>query len=175
MGDQTAEHMGRLTLNPLAHLDMFGSFILPLVSKLTTGVMFGYAKPVPYDPSKLSDRRYGPAKVAIAGPATNILLAVLAGLVLRLAGQMIDPAAQSLISYIVWINIILAFFNLMPIPPLDGHWLLMTFLPVRYYGFRQALYRYQWVFLMVFVFIVFPLFSPLLYSFFMLLTGMRLF
>lgn len=175
MGDETAERMGRLTLNPLPHLDLFGSVILPLVSKLTTGLMFGYAKPVPYDPSKLSDRRYGAAKVAIAGPAANILLATLAGLVLRAAGPALDPLVQSLISYIVWINIILAFFNLMPIPPLDGHWLLITFLPTVYHRFRHVLYRYQWVFLLAFIFIIFPLFAPVLLAFFTLLTGTRLF
>src|SRR5688572_2156862 len=86
MGDRTAERMGRLTLNPLSHLDLFGSFILPILTKLFAGIMFGYAKPVPYNPDNLNDRRWGGAKVAIAGPATNLALAALIGVVIRAFG-----------------------------------------------------------------------------------------
>ncbi len=82
LGDNTARRMGRLTLNPFKHLDLFGSLLLPLFLFYATGhrFVFGYAKPVPYDPRNLRDQRYGPAKVALAGPATNIALALLAGL-----------------------------------------------------------------------------------------------
>ena len=175
LGDDTAERLGRLTLNPIKHLDMFGSIILPFFSKILTGFMIGYAKPVPYNPENLRDRRFGPAKVAAAGPLTNLLLAVLVGLLIRFAGAYIGEQAILLLSYIVGINIILAFFNLMPIPPLDGHWLLMAFLPSRYYQLRSTLYRYQWVFLVLMIFFVFPLLAPLLGALSQLLTGMRLF
>ena len=175
MGDYTAERLGRLTLNPLKHLDLFGSVVLPLLSKLLTGFMIGYAKPVPYNPNNLSDRRYGPAKVAAAGPLTNLLLALIVGLILRFAGPYLGEFPIEMLKYIVVINIVLAFFNLMPVPPLDGHWLLMAFLPVRFYRLRFILYRYQWLFLVLLIFFVFPLFTPVLSLLFQLLTGMRLF
>lgn len=175
MGDRTAERLGRLTLNPIKHMDLFGSFILPIMSRLLTGFMIGYAKPVPYNPDNLSDRRYGAAKVAVAGPLTNILLAVLVGLIIRFAGPYMGDTAIMLLSYVVAINLILAMFNLMPIPPLDGHWLLMTFLPARYYKFKLILYRYQWVFIVLLIFFIFPLLVPVLSLFSKLLTGMRLF
>lgn len=175
MGDRTAEHMGRLTLNPLVHLDMFGSFILPIISRLTTGVMFGYAKPVPYDPSHLSDRVWGPSKVALAGPMTNVILAVGAGLVMRFAGPVMSRTALELLGYVVWINLVLAFFNLTPIPPLDGHWLLMAVLPPRFHALKVALFRYQLPLMMLFLFFLFPLFYPLLAAVAQVLTGIRLF
>src|SRR3989338_334264 len=74
MGDQTAKHAGRLTLNPIKHLDMFGSVLLPLVTFFAGGFIFGYAKPVPYNPLNLNDQKYGPAKVAAAGPLSNLFL-----------------------------------------------------------------------------------------------------
>ena len=102
LGDHTAERMGRLTLNPLKHIDLFGSIILPLALYLIgSPFLFGYAKPVPYDPCNLRDRRYGPSKVAIAGPLTNILLAVLAAAVFRIGH--LDPSTTMglLIGYMV--------------------------------------------------------------------------
>ena len=174
MGDRTAEDMGRLTLNPFKHLDPFGSLFLPMLSQLTLGFMFGYAKPVPYDPNNLSDRIYGPAKVALAGPMTNLALAGIATIAIRTAGPVLGLAVVGLLGYIVWLNLILAIFNLMPIPPLDGHWLLMTFLPARFHALKVAVYRYQWFLLAVFLFFVFPLLSPLIDDLFKLLTGTRI-
>ncbi len=175
MGDRTAEQMGRLTLNPIAHLDMFGSIVLPLLSNILGGFMFGYAKPVPYNPSALSDRRFGPAKVAVAGPMVNLALAVLAGLAIRVAGGGASELLVEMLSYVVWINIVLAFFNLIPIPPLDGHWLLMTFLPARFHDLKVALYRYQIFFLVILLFVVFPMLTPVMSWLFAILTGLRLF
>jgi Zn-dependent protease len=174
MGDRTAEHMGRLTLNPFKHLDLFGSFILPLLSRMTLGVMFGYAKPVPYNPYNLSDRRYGAAKVAMAGPMVNLVLAALFALVLRWQGDALTPLAGELIVSAVLINLVLALFNLMPVPPLDGHWLLMTFLPARFNGLKITLYRYQWVVLAICIFFVFPALWPVIAGLFQLLAGMPL-
>lgn len=173
LGDRTAEDMGRLTLNPLKHLDLFGSVILPILSRVTTGFMFGYAKPVPYNPDNLTDQAYGPSKVALAGPATNVLLAVGASVVMRLGGAVMSRTALELVGYIVWINLILALFNLMPVPPLDGHWLLMTFLPARWHAFKVALYRYQWLLLVIVLLFIFPLFAPLMDRLFTLMTGVR--
>jgi len=104
-----------------------------------------------------------------------MLLAVIVGLIMRLFGAQLGESAVSLLGYIVAINIILAFFNLMPIPPLDGHWLLMAILPTRYYRLKLALYRFQWIFLIVLIFFVFPLLAPVLGALSQLLTGMRLF
>lgn len=175
MGDRTAEHMGRLTLNPLIHLDMFGSFLLPIISRLTTGIMFGYAKPVPYNPLNLNDRVWGPSKVALAGPATNMFLAVGAGLLMRFAGPAMSRTALELLGYVVWINLVLAFFNLVPIPPLDGHWLLMAILPARFHSLKVALFRYQLPLMILFLFFLFPLFYPILAAVAQVLTGIRLF
>lgn len=171
MGDRTAERMGRLTLNPLSHLDLFGSFVLPIITKMVGGFMFGYAKPVPYDPDALSDRRWGPAKVGFAGPAVNLALAALAGVAIRLWGPLMPEVMLILVGYVVWINVILAFFNLMPIPPLDGHWLLMALMPSRFYRFKVFLYEYQWVLLAVAIFFLFPALVPLMRGLFGLLTG----
>jgi Zn-dependent protease len=175
MGDMTAERAGRLTLNPIPHLDLFGSIILPILTTTVGGFMFGYAKPVPYDPSALNDRAYGPAKVAFAGPAVNLALAVLFGLVIRFFAPMLSPILLEMLALVVWINLVLAVFNLLPVPPLDGHWLLMTFLPARFHAVKVALYRYQWYFLALCIFFVFPALVPALGFLFTLLTGHRLF
>ncbi|MCC6934145.1 MAG: site-2 protease family protein [Candidatus Yanofskybacteria bacterium] len=176
LGDPTAERLGRLTLNPLRHLDPFGSVVLPLFLILTgSPFLFGYAKPVPYNPSALRDRVYGPAKVGVAGPLANILLAVLAAAAVRFLGGMLSPLAVSLMIYVVWVNLVLAVFNLIPVPPLDGHWLLVSLLPSRLIALKIALYRYQWVLLAVVVFILFPMLAPVLMSVLRLLTGASLF
>ena len=177
LGDSTAKNLGRLTLNPLKHLDMFGSIILPLFLFLIPGNPFiiGYAKPVPYNPENLKDRKYGPAKVAFAGPASNLILALLFGLSLRF---MPDIFATSLIpelfKYIVGINLVLAIFNLFPVPPLDGHWLLMTFLPAKFNALKVFLYRYSLPLLFVFLIFIFPLMFPLVSILYKLITGINL-
>ncbi len=177
LGDDTAKRMGRLTLNPLRHLDMFGSVILPLFLYLIPGNPFiiGYAKPVPYNPQNLNDRKYGPAKVAFAGPASNLVLALLFGLSLRF---MPDVFATSLVpelfKYVVFVNLVLAIFNLFPIPPLDGHWLLMTFLPARFDALKIVLYRYSLPLLFVFIIFIFPLLLPLVAILYHLITGLTL-
>jgi Zn-dependent protease len=95
-------------------------------------------------------------------------------MIIRFGVGMLPPISIALLEYIVWINIILALFNLMPIPPLDGHWLLMTFLPARFVAFKVMLFRYQWLFLVFFLFVVFPLLTPLLTWLFRLFTGLTL-
>ena len=172
LGDPTAKNLGRLTLNPLKHLDMFGSVMLPLISFFLGGFIFGYAKPVPYNPLNLSDRKYGPAKVAIAGPASNIFLAVLFGITLRFLPDIFSSSlVPELLGIVVMLNLFLAVFNLFPIPPLDGHWLLLTFLPARFTEVRTFLYKYGLLLLFVFLFFIFPLLMPLLRGLFRLLTG----
>ena len=174
MGDTTAKDMGRLSLNPIRHLDMFGSIILPLALKLLgSPFIVGYAKPVPYNPNNLDDRRYGPAKVALAGPLSNIALAVLFGLVLRFLPDIFSSSLMPLLlAYIVYINLLLALFNLFPVPPLDGHWLLMTLLPERFAVLKVTLYRFSFLFLVIFILFIFPFLFPLISFLFRLITGL---
>ena len=175
LGDPTAKNLGRLTLNPIKHLDMFGSVILPIISFMVGGFIFGYAKPVPYNPANLQDKKYGPAKVALAGPASNIALAVLFGLTLRFLPDVFSSSlVPELLSVVVTLNLFLAIFNLFPIPPLDGHWLLLTFLPARFMAARAFLYRYSFILLLFFLFFIFPLLIPFIKLLFLMLTGIGL-
>ncbi len=128
-GDHTAKEMGRLTINPLAHLDFFGSFFLPLLLVIAGApFIFGYAKPVPFNPYNLRDKKWGPAKVAAAGPMANFALALAFGLLLRFLPMSLAGLATPL-AVIVYINLILMIFNLVPIPPLDGSKVLLPLLP----------------------------------------------
>lgn len=172
LGDPTAKNLGRLTLNPIKHLDMFGSVLLPLISFFIGGFIFGYAKPVPYNPLNLRDHKYGAAKVAIAGPASNLALAVLFGLTLRFLPDIFSSSlVPELFGIVIMLNLFLAIFNLFPIPPLDGHWLLMTFLPARFIMIKTFLYRYSFLLLLMFLFFIFPLLMPVTRMLFQLLTG----
>ncbi|KKR02378.1 MAG: Zn-dependent protease [Candidatus Yanofskybacteria bacterium GW2011_GWA1_39_13] len=176
LGDPTAKNLGRLTLNPLRHMDMFGSFLLPLLLFVAQSpFIIGYAKPVPYNPQNLSDKKYGPAKVALAGPASNIALALIFGLSLRLMPDVFTSSLiPELFSFIIVLNLVLAIFNLFPIPPLDGHWLLMTFLPARFNSFKVFIYKYSLPLLFVFIIFIFPLIFPLVSILFHLITGVSL-
>lgn len=172
MGDPTAKSLGRLTLNPFKHLDLFGSVLLPIFTLLVGGFIFGYAKPVPYNPANLSDRKYGAAKVAFAGPAVNIIIALLFGLVLRFLPASLEAGIlPELLSFVVILNLVLAVFNLMPVPPLDGHWLMLTFLPARFAAFKYFVLRYSMVIFIVFLFFIFPLLLPLINLIFRAITG----
>lgn len=132
-GDTTARDRGRLTLNPLPHVDPIGSLLLPLILMLThSPFLFGWAKPVPIDWANLRHPRNDQLKVALAGPASNAVLALVCGAVARLApahGFFAPLAAAGI--YGVIINCALGLFNLLPIPPLDGSWVLMRFLRLR--------------------------------------------
>ncbi|MDD5489944.1 MAG: site-2 protease family protein [Candidatus Moranbacteria bacterium] len=136
LGDPTAKYMGRLTLNPVKHIDPIGSVLVPLITYFAGGFIFGWAKPVPYNPYNLRDQKYGPALVGVAGPVSNILIALVFGFFLRVllvTGQVSavsQSAIGSVFSFAIMINVLLAFFNLIPIPPLDGSKLLFTFLPI---------------------------------------------
>ena len=169
LGDQTARYEGRLTLNPLKHLDLFGSFILPFLSYTLGGFIFGWAKPVPYNPYNLRPGRWSEAQVAIAGPASNILLA----LILRfgVSGGWANPAFVQITAVIVFINILLAIFNLMPIPPLDGSKILFAFLPDKFFELRNFFERYGLVLVIIFIFFVWQFIAPLSYFLFRIFTG----
>jgi Zn-dependent protease len=138
-GDRTAERLGRLTLNPVPHIDMLGTIILPLIMLFAGGGFFGWAKPVPVDERNLRNRQFGTAIVASAGPISNLLMCALALLVLQVArtsgadlstGSLAYPFIE-LLRAMVWVNAILAFFNLVPLPPLDGGAVFSAFLSGR--------------------------------------------
>ena len=144
LGDPTAKEMGRLTLNPIPHIDLFGSIILPIMSLATAGTVFiAWAKPVPINPGNFSRPRRDDMIVSFAGPASNLLLSlgcagaflVVASIVRQVGGTDTPLLAESLVFLLkmfyggVYLNIILAVFNLIPIPPLDGSHILASFLP----------------------------------------------
>jgi Zn-dependent protease len=129
-GDRTAHRAGRLTLNPLPHIDMLGSVIIPLIAFLTAGTFFGWAKPVPYNPYNIRTRA-GLAFVASAGILVNLLFAVLAGIAFKIlyVQGILTPSLGKAIFTIISVNVSLAFFNLIPIPPFDGMAILEALFP----------------------------------------------
>ena len=131
LGDPTARLAGRLTLNPLLHIDFMGSIVIPALLVFThSPILFGWAKPVPYNPYNLTDQRWGETFVAIAGSATNILLAIMFGLIVRFGPSLgFDASALSFAATIAFINLFLGLFNLIPFPPLDGFTALRSALP----------------------------------------------
>jgi Zn-dependent protease len=168
LGDPTARMKGRLTLNPIKHLDLVGSFIVPVLMWFTGGFIFGWAKPVPVNPYNLS-YKYGHAIVAGAGPAVNMSVAVLFGLVMRFAP--LPSGITTILGFIVFINIILAVFNLIPIPPLDGSKILFTALPYKYNYIKENLRQYGFLILIIFILFLWQLLVPIMTGLFKLLTG----
>lgn len=154
MGDVTAKYAGRLTLNPIKHLDPVGSFLVPgILILMNTSFILGWAKPVPYNPYNLKNQRWGELFVAIAGPISNILLAI----VIALAVRMVPNPTYALIQIAeiaVLINIFLAFFNLIPIPPLDGSKILFNLFPEFALKFRNKVELFG-PFLLIFFIIFF--------------------
>ncbi len=179
LGDQTARYQGRLTLNPLKHLDFFGSFLLPLLLYISkVGIILGWAKPVPYNPYNLRPGRWSEAIVAFAGPAANILLALIFGTLLRVGiltqASWATPAFAEITAVIVVINILLAIFNLVPIPPLDGSKILFSLFPEKLYKVREFLEKYGLVFIIIFIFFLWQFIFPLVGATFRLITGVAI-
>jgi len=151
LGDPTARLEGRLTLNPVHHLDPIGSFVVPLLLFFTSaGVMFGWAKPVPVNPYNLRGK-YGEVIVAAAGPLSNLALALIFGLLVRFSPSFLPYSFMQLVATIVVINIVLAVFNLVPIPPLDGSKILFPFLPYSASSVKEFLARYSFFILLFFI------------------------
>ena len=180
-GDMTAHFAGRITLNPVRHIDPFGTILVPALMMMVGGILFGWAKPVPYNPYNLRDQKWGEAMVAAAGPATNLLLALIFGALIRLADPIgLTPAFVELSSYIVYINILLAFFNLIPIPPLDGSKIIQPFLPLglqmSYRNFVHSFERFgligTFLFIFIFIQVLWSPFSRLVFSVFEVFTGL---
>ncbi|MEI7497927.1 MAG: site-2 protease family protein [Candidatus Falkowbacteria bacterium] len=203
LGDHTAEDAGRLTLNPIPHLDPIGSVLLPLIMVLSnTGFFFAWAKPVPYNPYNLRDQKFGDLKVALAGPGSNLILAIFFGMMTRLiplsTGEKMDMAmnffsnnydalssqlagsfSASLLALSLvfcFVNLSLMVFNLVPIPPLDGSKILLTFLSARgrmlYH--QYSMYGFIVLFGLIFLGAFNLLVYPILYLF-SLLSGLSFF
>lgn len=172
-GDNAAKFAGRLTLNPFKHLEWFGSFILPVMSYLFGGFIIGWAKPVPFNPYNLRNQRWGEAIVALAGPLANISIAIVFGLLLRFG--LLLSFGESFVyiaSSIVFINLVLATFNLVPVPPLDGSKILFSFLPYNMQNVRNFLEQNGTFILIFFVFFLWKFLLPVVSFEFTLITGM---
>ena len=178
LGDQTARYQGRLTLNPIKHLDFVGSFLVPSISYFLGGFIFGWAKPVPYNPYNLRPGRWSEAIVAGAGPVSNIILAIIFGILLRFAvageANFANPAFIQITSMIVFINILLTVFNLVPIPPLDGSKLLFAFFPDKLFQIRGFFERYGLMLVLLFIFFLWQFIFPVIVLLFRLITGVAI-
>lgn len=172
LGDSTAKLAGRLTLNPISHLDPMGSFFVPLLTYSLGGFIFGWAKPVPYNPYNLRVGRAGPALVGLAGPVANIFLAICFSIIIRLTLGVVPMAFIELAAMVVVINFGLAIFNLIPVPPLDGSKILFALIPYRYHSVEEILNRYQLFFAILAITIIAPLILPIVGFLFHLTTGL---
>ena len=181
LGDPTAKYAGRLTLNPLKHLDPIGSVVVPvflaIMAQLTgSGIIFGWAKPVPINPYNFRDQKYGSLKVALAGPASNLSVALFFGLILRFIPQILSvPGLVVIFSYIIYINILLAIFNLIPVPPLDGSHILFALLPYQARQIQIFLKQFGMFILLFIIFFAFPYILFIIGLIFKLITGFPLF
>jgi len=173
LGDPTARLQGRLTLNPLKHLDPIGSIIVPILTSLS-GFTFGWAKPVPYNPYNLRNQKWGELAVAAAGPAANLFLVLVFGLLIRFAAMPLGESLVNIFAAIVIINLVLAIFNLLPVPPLDGSKILWAFLPYRFRQIRESMERYSFLFVIIVIFTLWRFLSPLIVWLFSLITGFQL-
>jgi Zn-dependent protease len=152
LGDPTARLAGRLTLNPIPHLDLFGSILLPALL-IATGspLLFGWAKPVPVNFYNLKNQRWGPALVGAAGALSNFFIALVFGILIRFSPALgiSAPSFLEISGSIVALNILLGVFNLLPVPPLDGSKILFALLPHRFHAVETFLTRYWIIFLMI--------------------------
>jgi len=199
LGDATAKYAGRLTANPLKHIDLFSTIILPIAMIFTLGIAFGGAKPVPYNPYNLRNQKWGPSFVALAGPGSNIILAIMFTVLAKLISlpvaikiDIINNLRQAdwsalaavaqgspatilfmICAMVIFWNILIAIFNMIPFPPLDGSKLLFAVLPFKIE--TLAIFeQYGFIFLLIFVFIFVGPLSALLNFFWQLFFGLTL-
>lgn len=182
LGDHTANLSGRLTLNPIKHLDLFGSIVLPLILIISkAGFVVGWAKPVPYNPDNLKNGKNGVVMVALAGICANLLLAFIFAMLIRFAPSLGIPAYNpdplllhpfyKISTAIVLVNLVLAIFNLIPIPPLDGSKVCFTFLSSKYRFIENFLEKWGMFFLLFFIIFLWGKLAPIIFLIFRFLTG----
>ncbi len=164
-GDETAYRLGRLTLNPIPHIDMMGSVIVPLFAFFSMGTFFGWAKPVPYNAYNIRTR-LGHAFVAAAGILTNLLLAIITGIVFKFLNSegILTPAGGTALITIIQINVSLAFFNLIPVPPFDGMSIIQALFP-RFHINTQFIYNPMYMIAAILVAsVLYGMFMPYIFS-----------
>jgi Zn-dependent protease len=158
-GDRTAKDAGRLTLNPIAHVDIVGSILVPVgLFLLSSPFLFGWAKPVPINPYNFRNVKYGEALVAFAGPLVNIIFVTIFTLLIHFVPM--NAVYMTVCQTAILVNLVLALFNLIPIPPLDGSKILFAFIPQTYYKLRKLLEARNFLFLMIVIILVWNVFQP---------------
>jgi Zn-dependent protease len=174
LGDETAKKSGRLTINPFAHLDPFGTILIPLLLFLYTHgrFIFAYAKPVPINPYLFKNQKYGITLVSLAGPLSNFLVAIIFSLMVRFLP---NSNFTQFLSIIIFANLLLAIFNLIPIPPLDGSKILFSILPSSFKKYETLLEKFSPFLLLFFIFFLFHFLYFLIYQIFFFLTGQKFF
>ena len=175
LGDRTAEYEGRLTLNPLAHIDLFGTVILPLLLIISNvGIVFGWAKPVPVNYYNLRDQKWGPALVSLAGPTANIIFCIVAIVLWNIIKTFLTLGETNLLVQFIFslilVNLVLAVFNLIPIYPLDGSKVLFAVLPARWENFQIFMEKNGVFILLIFIVFGSSLLTPLINFFFSLIS-----
>lgn len=163
LGDPTARYYGRLSINPLRHLDPVGTAMF-IITYLFGGFVFGWAKPVPVNPHFFRDRQRGMMLVGLAGPVANFLVAVVIGLLLNLVHPGVASLLFRVLSLAFQVNVVLGMFNLIPIPPLDGSRVIAGFMPPHIYAKWATLDSYG----MIFILLIFVLFRG---AFFTIISG----
>lgn len=165
LGDPTPGMSGRLTLNPISHMELVGSFLLPLLCIISgSGFIIGWAKPVPFNPTYFKDKRWGPALVAVAGPAMNMIIAGIAAIAFRIIFMNFGMSMVSLmtiLSAVVVINSSLAVFNMVPVPPLDGHHILGALFPKYKNWAVRVMNSYGLVLLIIVIFFAGSIIGPI--------------
>ncbi len=169
MGDDTAKRLGRVSLNPIVHMDIIGTVILPLLQIFTGFIFFGWAKPVPVNPMNFKDRKFGMFLVSFAGPLSNVIMGIIAIVLYKISvlfiynGSVLEPLVY-LLFYLVIINFVLAVFNLIPIPPLDGSGVLSGFISEKaYLNYMRIVGPYGFIILLVLIYtnVLDIIFTPL--------------
>lgn len=171
MGDPTAKYEGRLTLNPIKHLDIMGSLIVPGLFLLVTGgrgPVFGWAKPVPVNPQNFHDKRKGEMLVSFAGPGANLALAFVSGMAAR---TVVGATAFNVSASITLTNLGLAFFNLLPFPPLDGSHIVLNLFPEKRWKIESFFRKYGLILFALFLMFGMDIVSPLIFAAFRFLVG----
>lgn len=162
LGDTTARDMGRLTLNPLKHIDAYTTVLLPLLLILLRIPPFFVAKPVPFNPLRVKYEEYGWALIGIAGPLTNFALAAIASMVIRLGGIAVGTQFYDVLTIFMQVNLGFFVFNMIPFPPLDGSRLLFAFAPEPLQELMYRIERAGFMTIIVFMLLFFPFISPLI-------------